>query len=410
MATSVLVSSLVCFIVAPAGLATEVGRADDRRAETAKAVEASNRFGFDLYRRIKQDHDNVICSPVSASIALTMTAAGARGKTLSEMATVLHLDEGHLPDTHRSFAQLLGRLNGGDGRDGLALRIADRLWGQRGYAFRPGFLDLLRVEYGAPLELVDFARASGPAGDAINRWAADQTHNRIREILPPGALNERARLVLTNAIYFKARWSSPFARAETARRRFTTPSGKRMVATMRQVGSARYAKLDGLALIELQYKGGLSMLILLPDSVDGLDGIEDRLAAGYDGWRAALQLRYVDLQLPRWKVTTQLSLANVLASMGMPTAFGPRADFGGMLDGRTGEGALAIDRVLQQAFVSVDEAGTEAAAVTVVQIGFMSKATATPVSFHADHPFMYVIADRQTGAVLFVGRVREPER
>lgn len=391
-----------------AGAPARAGAADDQTAGTAAAVEASNRFGFDLYRRIKQGHDNMICSPVSASIALTMTAAGARGQTLSEMVKVLHLDAGRLPETHASFARLLGTLNRQNGRERLVLRIADRLWGQRGYPFRPEFVDLLRVQYGAPLELADFARASDAARDAINRWAADETRNRIREILPPGAVHEGTRLVLTNAVYFKGRWSSPFARAETARRRFTTPSGKRTVATMRQVETMRYAKLDGLALVELPYRGGLSMLILLPDSIDGLDGVEDRLAAGYDSWRAALKVRYVDLQLPRWKVTTQLSLADVLASLGMASAFRATADFSGMVDTRTGTGSLHIDRVLQQAFVQVDEAGTEAAAVTVVAIGKMSKATATPLPFHADRPFMYLIADPQTGAVLFMGRVVDP--
>jgi serpin B len=372
----------------------------------ADAVAASNRFGFDVYERIKQDRGNVLFSPASASIVLAMMASGARGQTLSEMLHVLHVGQGQWPAIPASFAALLDALNDNSHRQGLVLHLAERVWGQRDFPFNQEFLERLRRDYGAPLGTADFGGATDEARATINRWAADQTHGRIKDVLAPGDLDSLTRLVLTNALYFKGRWVSPFRTQMTSPAPFAAPNASRMVATMKQVTAARYAKVDGVALVELAYRGGLSMLVILPDGRDGLNEVESQLGAGYERWRAALANQRVDLQLPRWRTATSLSLRDALATLGMPSAFTTTADFSGVVSERGLP--LALKRVLQQAFIKVDETGTEAAAVTVGEIGLMGKPTAVPVVVHVDHPFLYVVADQHTGAVLFIGRVVDP--
>ncbi len=371
------------------------------------AVKASNRFGFDLYARVKQDRGNVICSPISASIALTMTAAGAGGKTLAQISNVLHLDPGRLPESHASFASLLTALNQREAEPaGLQLRVADRLWGQKDVSFKREFLSLLEDRYRAPLAEVDFVHATEAARDAINRWAAERTHDRIPQIIPPGALDRDSRLVLTNAVYFKGAWFYPFEPSATADLPFSTPAGPRVARMMARTADVRHTAVRGAALVELPYKGGLSMVVILPDAVDGLDEVESRVAASYPEWIAALRPKRVDLQLPRWKVSSDLPLKETLAAMGMPAAFEVGADFGGIADIKP----LYVYNVLQQAFIDVDEEGTEAAAVTAVEMVGVAEQVEPElerVVFHANRPFMYVIRDVETGAVLFVGRVVE---
>jgi serpin B len=370
------------------------------------AVKASNRFGFDLYARVKQGGGNIICSPISASIALTMTAAGAGGKTLAQMANVLHLDPGRLPESHAAFASLLTALNQRETEPaGLQLQVADRLWGQKGVSFKREFVTLLERRYRAPLAEVDFVSATEAARDAINRWAAERTHDRIPQIIPPGALSPDSRLVLTNAVYFKGAWFYPFEPSATADLPFSTPAGPRVARMMARTADVRHTAVRGAALVELPYKGGLSMVVILPDAVDGLDDVESRLAS-YPEWIAALRPKRVDLQLPRWRVTSDLALKETLVAMGMPAAFEVGADFGGIADVKP----LYVHDVLQQAFIDVDETGTEAAAVTAVVAG-TKKGRVEPelerVVFHANRPFLYVIRDVETGAALFVGRVVE---
>jgi serpin B len=363
---------------------------------------ASNKFGFELYARVKAGQKNLICSPVSVSIALAMTLAGARSETWQEMSRVLNLDATRKRQAHVSFGNLLDALNKRDGQEGLALRVADRLWGQKGLALEPVFLGLLRDRYKAPLEVVDFANQTEEARVSINRWAAAQTHDRIRDVLQPGDLSSDSRLVITNAVYFKGEWEVRFRKEETADQLFATPDGKVVAKMMHKAASLRYAHAGSVQIVELVYRGGLSMVVVLPDAVDGLDAVETRLASSYQGWLKTLDFKPVDLKLPRWTVTSRVSLVSTLAAMGMPTAFTGRATFTGIAKAQ----GLRIDQVLQQAFVNVDEEGTEAAAVTAVVAGSISETL--PVVFHADHPFVYLIRDTETGAILFIGRLGDP--
>jgi len=379
--------------------------AADRPSPKA-AVVASNKFGFELYARLERNA-NTVCSPVSASIALTMAWTGARGQTRHEMGRVLALGSSEPAKIYPASAALLDTLNGRDGKEGVALQIADRLWAQQGLPLQPDYLRLLRDRYRAPLQSLDFIAATEEARVTINRWGAIQTHDRIPEVLQRGDVDTLTRFVITNAVYFKAAWSRPFHKDQTTDGTFKTPAGE-VVAKMMHRGASnyRYARARDVQILELDYLGGLSMVVVLPDKADGLDAVERRLGDSHQQWLDALDDKLIDLELPRWTVRSRLPLSDSLRAMGMPTAFTPAADFSGIA--RTGP--LFIHRVLQEAFVDVDEGGTEAAAVTAVVGGSVSDVIPThqPIPFHADHPFLYLIRDKATRAVLFIGRVVDP--
>jgi serpin B len=375
----------------------------------ADAANASNRFGFDLYGRLpKVDPSqprgfNLIMSPASAEIALDMAATGARGETLTQMETVLHLRG--LADAHAAFGSLLATINGRDGTEGMALHTAKRLWGQEGLPFESSFLCLLSQRYGAPLGRVDFVGATEAARLAINAWAATETHDRIQNVIPPGALTSDYRLVLASAVYFKGRWQAEFEPRATTTGQFATKSGPVEAKMMAQAHWFRYGHVDHEQVLELPYRGGLSMVVVLPDATDGLSGIEGRMRESYDRWLSSLKSAYVDLQLPRWKIESFMDLGAPLSAMGMSRAFSRVADFSGM----TTSERLSIGFVIQKAFVETNERGTEAAAVTVIGMAYSSGIVPPPsVPFHADHPFLYFIRDPATGLVLFIGRVVDP--
>ncbi len=378
----------------------------------AGAARASNRFGFDLYEKLKEEQANFVCSPVGAAISLSMVSAGARGATLAEVTRVLHVDPLHMQESHASFGSLLRTLNARDGNSGVALRVADRLWGDERVDFERDFLGVLRTRYAAPLESVDFVHAAADARVAINRWGAQQTRGLIPEILADGAVHPDTQLVLTNAVYFKGAWLEQFAPGASQKRPFLTETGERSVQMMALERTLQHAKVSGASLVELPYKGGLSMVVILPDEPDQLDAVEHRLASSYEDWLEDLRPKLVDLWLPRWKDTSSLSLGQALIKLGMTTAFDERADFTGIAARKSAAPPIAIDQAVQRAYIDVDEVGTEAAAVTVFGTASIVSAREDPpkpVVFHADHPFTYVIRDRETGAVLFAGRVVAPE-
>lgn len=322
------------------------------------------------------------------------------------MGQVLALGSIDAGQAHPAYAALLAALNGGDGHAGITLRVADRLWGDKGLTFRPQYLRLLSQRYRAPLEVVDFVGATEQARLAINRWGAIETRNRIPEVLRPGDVDPSTRLVLTNAVYLKATWYAEFHQAHTADAPFTTPEGKVVAKMMNQEGSFRYARDGALQILEMDYLGGLSMVIVLPHAKDGLAAAESRLADSYAAWLKALDYQTIDLKLPRWTIRSRLMLGDALSAMGMPSAFSSAANFTGMSESRP----LFIQMVLQEAFISVDEAGTEAAAITAVVMRTIrdGHSSEQPIPFHADHPFLYLIRDTTTGAVLFIGRIVDP--
>jgi serpin B len=366
------------------------------------AATASNHFGFDLYQKLRGQDGNLIFSPASAEIALAMTSAGARGETLAQMESVLHLRG--MVGAPAAFGNLLAALNGRDGQEGMTLHVANRLWGQENYLFDAGFVRLLGERYKAPLGRANFAGAYEAARIAINRWVAGETRDRIQDLLSKGTVDQDTRLVITNAVYFNGVWQVAFDPKDTKPDQFRTKGGPVTADLMHRMGTYRHRHVDGVQLAELPYGGGLSMLIVLPDVDDGLVGVEDRLAASYEGWIAGLAVKEVDLKIPRWKtVSEEMRLNKPLQELGMRLAFSD-ADFSAMTPEK-----LRISLVIQKAFVKVTEEGTEAAAATAVTLGGLAATIYRAVpSFHADHPFLYLIRDPETGLVLFVGRVLDP--
>jgi serpin B len=386
------------------GASDATGTADIRRL-----VDGNNAFALALYQALRSKEGNLFFSPYSISAALAMTYAGARGETEKQMAEALHFE---LPqaDLHPSFKALAEELakrgQGAQGTEGKGFRlnIVNALWGQEGYEFLPAFLSLLDADYGAGMERVDYSLPE-EARAKINDWVSQQTEERIQDLIPSGALNELTRLVLTNAIYFNAAWATPFSKHTTRDGPFTLLDGSQAtVPMMSQTGSFGYTEGSGYQAVELPYDGNeLSMVILLPEEGQ-LDGFESSLdAAQLEALLAGLVPKQVNLTMPKFEFDSDFSLRETLSAMGMPVAFTADADLTGMASKRE----LSISDVFHKAFVSVDEDGTEAAAATAVVVGLTSM-PANPVEVKVDRPFLFLIRDRGTGTLLFLGRVENP--
>jgi len=373
-------------------------------------VEGNSAFAFNLYQALREEDGNLFYSPYSISLALAMTYAGARVETEQQMADALHFTLSH-NRLHPAFNSLdieLGkRGEGAEGKDdeGFRLHIVNAIWGQKGYHFLPTFLDVLAENYGAGLRPLDFASTPEESRLIINNWVSDQTEGRIEDLIPQGLIDILTRLVLTNAIYFNAAWQYPFNEAITSDSQFyPLDGGEVTVPMMRQTESFGYTEDDNYQALELLYDGGeLSMVILLPRAGQ-FEAFEESLnAEQVNAIVSALDQRQVALAMPKFEFESAFKLKEALMAMGMPIAFTEGADFSGMTGGRD----LFISAVVHKAFVSVDEAGTEAAAATAV----IMKVTAlpgTPVEFTANRPFIFLIRDIETGSILFIGRVLNP--
>lgn len=394
-------------VLAPTAPAARVSAGDQ-----AVLVDAGNRFAFDLHGRLRSEPGNLFYSPASISTALAMTFGGARGETARQMAAVLKFPADRLsaPEwIHAANAGLVKERRGGPER-GCELSVANALWGRKGYAFAPEFLKLLKENYAAGLEQLDFAADPDGSRKTINRWAEKETREKIKDLLPPGSIMAATRLVLTNAVYFKGQWAAAFDKADTQDADFRlTPGQKIAVPTMNKTARFRYAELPDCQVLELPYKtGSVAMLIVLPKQVDGLAEVEKSLGADKLGqWLPNLRQQEVRVALPRVRMTATFRLGDALKAMGMPLAFDPaKADFSGMNGGKE---PLWIGEVIHKAFVDVNEEGTEAAAATaVVMPGAALRDPAPPVVFRADHPFLFFIRDTRTGCILFAGRVADP--
>lgn len=380
-------------------------------ADLAALAEGNSRFALDLYHLLREQEGNLFYSPYSISAALAMTYAGARGLTEEQMAQALHFD---LPQEalHASFAQLAGELaargEGAEGKDGegFRLHVANALWLQHDFELLAGYLALMESAYGATPHPVDFG-APEEARQTINDWVAGETEDRITDLIPPGVIDALTRLVLTNAIYFNAAWEVPFEENLTADGPFTLLGGEEVtVPMMRQTESLPYAEGDGYQAVELAYDGGeLSMIVLLPEE-GGFEAFEGSLdAALLAEIEAGLARQHVELSMPRFEFDSEFSLSQALAALGMEAALTEAADFSGM----TGAPDLYISEVVHKAFVSVDEEGTEAAAATGVVMNLTS-APAEVVRMTVDRPFIFLIRDLESGALLFLGRVADPSQ
>jgi serine protease inhibitor len=384
-------------------------------------VQGNTQFALEIYQNLRTWEGNVFFSPYSISTALGMTYAGARGTTESQMAAALCLPTATetwqklgapaTPVTQEQFALLAGelmkQLNARGNAGKIQLNVANALWAQKDYAFLPAFVKLVEAEYDGKLQEMDFVTAAEKSRKKINTWVEKKTKGKIKDLIGPGLLDAMTRLVLTNAIYFKGNWATQFKEELTRPQPFTLLNGRKAeVPMMSQTGKFRYAESEDLQVLELPYVGDdLSMLILLPKAIDGIGPLEDELTrANLSTWLADLHKREVIVSIPRFRMTSKFGLQTVLASMGMADAFSGRANFSGM----TGNRELFISAVVHQAYVDVNEEGTEAAAATGVVMRLTSmQPDRTPV-FRADHPFLFMIRDNPSGSILFLGRLNDP--
>lgn len=412
---SVLIA-VALLILAGCGHGAEIARSEKQRvtapnvdeADLADLVNGNSAFALDLYQAIRQESGNLFYSPYSISLALAMTYAGARGETEQQMADTLHflLSQDRL---HPAFNALDLELascgeTGDEERGRFQLNIANSIWGQVGYSLLPEFLNLLAQNYGAGLRFLDFMKEPEKSRGIINDWVSDETEGKIKDLLQPGVITPDTRLVLANAIYFNASWSFPFPKENTHDGVFHLLDGSEVtVPMMNQMERFGYAESDGYQAVELPYaRGEASMVILLPEA-DRFEEFESSLdAERLDAILQELESQNVALTMPKFTYDARLSLAKTLAGMGMPDAFSGAADFSGM----TGNRDLFIGAVEHKAFVSVDEAGTEAAAATAVVM--VESAPLSPPEVTVDHPFIFVIRDIETSTILFVGRVVNP--
>ena len=378
-------------------------------SELQTLVDGNNAFAIDLYHSLRAEDGNLILSPYSISLALSMAYAGARGETESQMTDTLHFMLGQ--NSHPAFNALdlgLNQRGKGDDKDHepMQLRIANAVWAEQTETFLPEFLDTLAQNYGAGVRLADFVNNFEPARKEINAWVEDQTEDRIKDLLAEGTVSADTRMVLVNAIYFKADWLDQFEYESTYDADFHLLDGSTLqVPTMHNAVYVPYAEGDGWQAMDLPYAGDTAaMTILLPAEGNFESFDSDLDNATLDAILAAMQPASVGVSLPKFTFTSDFLLADALSNLGMTDAFRPGiADFSGI----NGKDDLFISDVIHKAFVAVDEEGTEAAAATAVIMDTASAAF-PDFTFTADRPFIFLIRDTVSGQILFMGRVVNP--
>jgi serpin B len=369
-------------------------------------------FAADLFTRVAADPaKNVFVSPYSLRAALAMVQTGAAGDTARQMSAALRLPPGGADATGAAFASATAAVTAASG-DGCQVDVANAVWAAAGTPFRPPFMDRLKADFAASARTVDFAAHPDAARQQINGWAEEKTHGKIHDLLPPDSVRSDTRLVLTNAVYFKGTWEEPFVPHRTSNWTFHLDAHRDASVRMMERGTDRMRvyQSDALDAVELPYRGGgASMLVVVPRAIDGLPPVVrgltgDVMRQWFDGLRPTQTL----LMLPRFAATGSYDLVPTLAAMGMPDAFGRKADFSGMLDPSAGP-PLCIGGVFHKTFVAVDEQGTEAAAASGITMRMTAMAPPRDrIVVVADRPFLYLIRERTTGAVLFIGRCADP--
>ena len=376
-------------------------------------VKDNGTFAFHLYQEIRNQNSNLLFSPYGISTALAMIYAGARGNTERQMTDTLEFD---LPQTrlHSAFnwldIELEKRGEGAEGKDGEQFRliVANALWGQRHYEFKQKFLDILSQNYGAGLRILDFANEPDKSRNVINEWVSEQTENKINKILSENSIDRFTRLVLTNAVYLNAAWHYPFV-SYPDEFIFHLPDDSTIsVPAMSNANYFNYHKGSDYQAIELPYQGDeISMVVIMPD--DGqFEDFENNISYNkVVGIFNNLEERQVFVKIPEFKFESRFSLKEILSNMGMPDAFSEsKADFSGI----TNKESLIIDQVVHKAYIDVDTEGTEAAAVTAIMVIPISNDIfkKEPVEMTVDRPFIFLIRDIETGTILFLGRVLNP--
>jgi len=373
-------------------------------------AEGNNKFTFKLFKELKSDtNKNLFYSPFSISTALAMVYAGARSETAFQISQTLNFPQSE--KFHTDYKQLLNELN--ERTEGkIKLNIANGLWAQKNFKFLDSYFNIVKSNYSSELKNVDFADAieSEKTRKEINAWVEQKTNDKIKDLLSPDDLTSLTRLVLVNAIYFYGDWANPFEKQATMPKEFSLMDGTQIkVPFMNHQERFNYYEDSKIKAIEIPYMDNkASMVIFLP--------IKNKLMAEfeksfdykyYQDIISSFQPTDVRLSLPKFQTTYKINLGTILSQMGMPLAFSPSgADFSGM----TGKRDLCISEVIHQAFIHVDEKGTEAAAATAVVMKITAIRPSSDIKvFNADHPFIFCIKDNTTGSILFIGKIINPE-
>ncbi len=383
-------------------------------AQLQPLVASNTAFALNLYGQLATNQGNLFFSPYSISTCLAMTYAGARGGTAAQMAQVMGFGTNQ-PHFASLFAELQAQLEATQQTNVLELNTANALWTQQGFPFLPAFLETATNQYQASVNQADFSTGANAATQDINNWVAQQTRNKIQNILPSGSITSRTRLVLANAIYFLGAWTQAFAVSNTLTQPFYLSSNSQVEVPLMDQPNPIYEGSGGMAFhymrgsnfqaIELPYASNqASMVILLPAQVEGWRQLEQQLSPAFlAGVLAQMSPQFLEVILPRFALESSFDLTATLGEMGMPEAFAPgAADFSGI----DGAEDLYISDVVHKAWVAVNEAGTEAAAATVTIVGILAMPPA--LVFRADHPFIFFIRDNQSGSLRFLGRVANP--
>jgi len=371
-------------------------------------TENNNLFALDLYKKISNNQENLFYSPYSISTALAMTYAGARGITEKEMSTVMHFPANNA-EFYNKYNEVLKNINALNNGSTVNIYTANSVWAQMNFKFRDEFLEIIKNNFNSSINLVDFIKETENSRIQINKWVETQTNEKIKELIKPGLIDYLTRMVLVNAIYFKADWETAFDKQQTQKMDFLIDETKTISCDFMfaEQEFKFYENEDGLKAIEIPYsKGKMSMLIILPKDNAGFNMLKKEISLDfYKKINIALVSKKVKLYLPKFKTTSEFELSDLLKKMGMPEAFSDRADFSGM----TGTKDLKISKVIHKAFVEVNETGTEAAAATAVVMRIKSMPMAPP-EFRADHPFMFIIKENSANSILFAGNIYNPTK
>ena len=374
--------------------------------DSREIIEANNRFAINLYSQYKSEEGNIFFSPFSISTAMAMVYEGAEGKTAKEIKSVFGFPK-YDNSRRNQYSNLLSEINKKDKE--YALKTANALWAEQDFHFLDEYLTTVEKYYGGKTTNLDFKNEPDTSRLIINNWVEDKTNDKIKDLLPEDVIDADTRLVLTNAIYFKAKWLIQFDADKTSDEYFRVNPDKSIKVPMMQPTSQKstfnYTQNKDLQILEMPYAGeDLSMLILLPLD-DDIEALENSFTIEkLTEWKKSLRKRKVNIYIPKFKFETKYFLSETLSNLGMPTAFTNSADFSGM----TGSKDLKIDKVIHQAFIEVNEEGTEAAAATGVVMGIKTSLRPPTPIFKADHPFIFLIHQKDTGNILFMGRVSNP--
>lgn len=369
------------------------------------SVKANNDFTFDMYKELNSQTDNVFYSPWSISSAFSMVYEGAQGTTKEELETVMHFSDSQ--ERKPSYAKLQNMIN--EPNDKYQLNTANAIWVQEDYKLLDSYLSTIDKYYAGKATNLNFAGNPSGSADTINSWVEDQTNNKIKDLIPASAINPLTRVILTNAIYFKGDWVKGFEKSDTKDEIFKSPLGDFETPMMKKTdkeANFNYFEDESVQVLEMDYKGDkVSMLVLLPKE-EMMNELEQKLSAStLELYKTNMRNEKVNLYLPKFKFDTSYFLNQNLINMGMPSAFDDMsADFSGI----SGTNDLYISGVYHKAFVDVNEKGTEAAAATGIMLA-RSSAPSMPTIFRADHPFIFLIQEKETGTILFIGKVNKPE-